>query len=316
MIADEIVYSHRPELRPDGTLVINNSSLKAIARCSTEALLHALGWHTAEESAAIRAGTAAHEALACYFRTGDGDAAAGVYRDEYQVWADAHVPLDGPFVRLTYENTSKILGSWLTNHPLEKLFFRTHAELVEIPFEYPLADGIVFKGKLDAVVTDAASGHLYVLDHKTTGSLTSFWLKQFRNDSQLSGYIWAAQQHTHRPVVGAIVNAIEFKLLPGSTRKCTLHGVPYVECALQHVHAEMTIVQRAPAALDEWRRTAIHLAERYRRLLELYGTEDAIGRVRTQGSFAGACMYCQYQDFCAAGRPLSLLPSLLVKEAA
>jgi len=209
-------------------IVLSNSggtapaSLTALATCDTRAWLAAGNWSTEEEKIAADCGTATHTALAAFLR---GNAtpqarqeAEAVFEAVWRGPAEAIDP-EGPLARLTYENTATILRSWFDRQSLTSLT-KINPDLVEIKFTLPLIDdcvcghswnhhpddghctrdcgclayqaAVVFAGRLDAIVTNMADGALYVVDHKTTGSVTDWWLKKFRLDAQLTGYTWAA----------------------------------------------------------------------------------------------------------------------------
>lgn len=315
----------------DGVLYIDNSTLGTVA-CSTLALVqYGLGYRSREEAAYLQAGTAGHAAMEAFF-TGQGvDAAMDAFRAEYEEYAAANVI--NPEDRLTFENTSTILQRWLDTHRLDDngwlsllnadgvwvaTGIRFRPELVEIGFAYVLSDegDIVFTGRMDAIVENA-QGEWYTWENKFPGRIDAQWLREFQFGSQLSGYEWAAQQHTARRVVGGYLNAVEFSKLPGSTRRCQAHGTQYAECGPLHAKYELATTQRTPAQLTEWKKTALHLARRYRDLLLKYGVwrdgvllaepaEDAlaqIAKVRTQGTFLyRMCGNCGLRDWCHAGR--------------
>lgn len=289
---------------------VDNSLLSAVARCSTEALVrHALGYTSTEERATLRAGTALHEALAVWFKGGTYDAAMAAFDASYRVWAEAEVAGDD---RLSYANTSRIVAYWLETHPLSALPFVVRPELVEVGVAHPLTDDgdIVFCGRLDAGVDYTDS--LYIVEHKSTGRVSPLWLRGWRLDSQPTGYIWLAEQHVAKPVTGVIINALEFSRLPSSDKRCTRHAVPYEECGHLHATFDMVVVTRTPEQLAEWRKTAIHLAKRYRDLLTRFGDLAHVHKVRMQGMFNKSCGWCAFFDWCSMGRPPEYVAGNLV----
>lgn len=290
-------------------LYVDNSILSSVARCSTEAhLRHVLGYTTAEEQATLKAGTAFHVAMESWFTIGKIEDAVLAFATSYQEWAEANVSEDD---RLSWSNTSRITRYWLETHPSHALPFTVRPDLVEVGFAHPLTDDgtIMFCGRLDAVAryTDA----VYLVEHKSTGRITQTWLQKWRLDSQPTGYIWGARQHLNEPVVGVILNAIEFSRLPTSDRNCTRHAVPYAECGHLHGNTEMIVVTRTDEQLAEWRKTAVHLAQRFRDLLARFPTLDDAHRVRMQGTFNGSCGWCAFNNYCAIGRPASYVQANL-----
>jgi len=78
----------------------------------------------------------------------------------------------------------------------------------ETPFELPLPSGHLFTGKMDQLIE--WNGRLWVRDFKTVGRKPKGgnWKPQFNPDHQFSGYVWAAQQLSGRPVDGVIVEIV------------------------------------------------------------------------------------------------------------
>jgi hypothetical protein len=67
--------------------------------------------------------------------------------------------------------------------------------------------------------------------------------------------------------------------------------------------------------LEEWRKTALNLARKYKELLEKYPTIASLGKLRTQGRFFyGACKECTFSNFCDVGRPLDKVEAMLKLE--
>ena len=311
-------------------LFIDNSTMKAMARCSTEALVrYGLDYAAREERAPLRAGSAAHRAMETYYKGEpnfdfDGtpylfnnpiQAALAIFELEYAEWAEENVSPDD---RLSYANTSKILAYWFDRHPIKSLPFKIMPELVEVGFCLPLADEVYFVGRMDSIVEDlsASMPAWYVEDHKFTGRINPTFVKALRLDSQLSGYIYAAQQHTNKSVVGAYINAVEFSKLPSDpTRKCSKHGVLYSECGEIHTNYELIgPITRSESQIEAWKDTAIKLAREYRKLVRSYPTLEHVELVPQEGMFHQACAFCGFYDFCSVGRPLNLVDSLLVLE--
>jgi len=305
------------------TTTIDNTILKATTRCHTEAVLrHVHGLTTEEKSAALAAGTAAHEALALWLGgVGRGGALAAL-NASYAATAErvatliAADPRSEKWLgRFRGENIAAIMERYFETNPVERLPFVAEPELVEIAFEVPLdeAGEFTFTGRLDAIVRERASGQLYVLDHKTTGQIDVKWGAMFRLDSQMSGYVWAAEQTLGERVAGVYINAIEFSKLPGSDRKCTAHGVVYAECGPEHAKFELLQFDRAPWQLAAWHQTALNKAREFAGLQTTHaGHRDRLTQADMQGTFHSACKFCQFNEFCAAGRPVHALDTLFV----
>jgi len=281
-------------------LYIDNSTLKAMATCSTQAALRYV-YHRAstEESVYLKCGTAVHEALALHFAGETVDTCLATFDGLYLDYAAANVQ---PGDRLSHENVTRILTYWLQDHPAAEFPVSVPSpKFIEVGFQCPLddAESIVYTGRMDLVVVDS-TGALAPLDHKTTGQISAPWIERFRNDSQMSGYIWAATQHTGKPLTRAYVNAIELGHLPSDpVRKCAKHGIPYAECAAAHVRSQLFMTTRTPKQIEEWRIDAIRLAKRFRALRDS-GKEP--GQTPMEGSFTDACRFCFAREYCNTGR--------------
>lgn len=294
----------------DDAIIVDNSILTAMAACPTQAALrYALGLTMDEDRAPLQAGHAAHLVLAAHLQgkplTETLHALA-----EYTEWARDHVEAND---RLAAHNVEAILGRWVTTHPVAALPFAVDPALVEVGFAVPLDTNIVFVGRMDALVRDE-NGAWYVLEHKTTGRLDERWRKRYKSSAQITGYVWAAQQYLHEPVAGCFVNGIEFGRLPTDTKKCRTHGVPYAECSVLHARFDLLIEHRAPHQLAAWADAARRLARRYADLCLRVGDLKDIATVPMLGQFTGACIECQFADFCSVGRPLQAGEAMLRHE--
>lgn len=300
-------------------LVVDNSLLRDTI-CTTRVLLrHKHGYTSRDDSAALRAGSTAHAALATFFDPNDDGAsnftkagwALAVLKREYETWSRANVPPDN---RLSYENVSRILAAWFDAHPVDSFAFRVRH--VETGFSFVLTNWLTICGRID-MDAEMSDGTTYVIDHKSTGNITPWWLAGFRLDSQFSTYVSGMMEHLGgAKVAGGIVNAIEFSKIPSSNTKCRQHGVVYAECGVQHVveRSQMITVDRSPAQLAQWRRDAIKNARKYRDACEMYPELSDITRAPMEGTFYGACTNCSFKDFCEAGRPMDLVDSMLVHD--
>jgi hypothetical protein len=313
---------------PVAPLYVDNSTLVAMSDCDQRALTrYHWGLTTTEERATLLAGTAAHLAVAAWLAgtplggTMDTLENGPVLPDGrgYRAFADDTIPADdpkSPLARFAWPNISTIMRRWCEEHPLDGLPFTIDPGLIEVGFAFPLtADGsIIYCGRLDAIVEDRESGHLYVLETKTTFSINANWLRQFRVDSQVSGYVWAAQQHVSvEGVVGAYINAIQFSKLPSDPhKKCKEHGVKFVECGDQHATWSLPLVLRSPKTIADWQQGAVTLAKQFARLKRAFPTTETIDLPQQQGRWHRSCMFCEFYDFCAVERAPALVSSMLV----
>lgn len=333
-------------LAANGTVYVDNTTLRAVAECESQAALrHVLGYTVVDEAHALECGTATHEVLADFLSGKPAAYCLQKYELLYHGYSEEHgleMP-EHPMHRLCWSNTDKILREWFEQHPIGSFNFSVKKELVEVGFAIPLSDecvcghtegfhhvgvcsyalcpcceyrpAFVMWGRLDAIVQSQHDGAIYVLDHKTTGRLTPYWTEKFRNDSQMSGYVWAAQKTLGMTVVGVYINAIEYSKLPDSPRKCAKHGVQYAECGPLHMKSELLIYTRSPDQLEEWRQGALKLARKYRELIRTVPDLPALlTETRLEGTFTGACGFCAFSKFCQANRPLHYASSMLVHQ--
>lgn len=85
---------------------------------------------------------------------------------------------------------------------------------VEYTFSVPLdiahpdtGDPILFGGRIDMVARYKQDGVIWVVDDKTSGGLGPQWRNQWKLDSQITAYVWAAQQFGY-PAAGAVIRGV------------------------------------------------------------------------------------------------------------
>ncbi len=300
-------------LGPNGELYLDNSMASALATCDTKAFLRYVHGYTTEgEQAVLHSGTAGHEALAVYFQTGDREAALDKLDAMYKDFSKKYVP-EGD--RLCWRNVRDIVDAWITSRHGKLPFRVSSPDRIEIGFACPVdeAGSVILTGRMDLQAESLHDGSAIVIDHKFTGRINPVWTRKWKLDSQMSGYLFAAQSY-FPDVTGCYINAIELSKLPSAeNRKCRLHAVAYSECRMHHLNAQIIgPIQRSEEAIENWRHTFLALADKYRRMLKAYPDLNALPRVRMQGMFSNSCTYCDLQEFCAFGRPLRNLKGMLV----
>jgi len=294
---------------------VSNSSLQCYSKCLTCALLkYGLCLCVPEKAAPLLAGKAGHAGHEHYFKhNGDVQGALDVFQRLYIEYNIDNVTTEE---RLKYANTSIIFAYYLETHPLESFPFITFPELIEVTRFEALDDNgdFVFHSVLDMIVQERATGMVNVLDHKFTHRLSDWWLGKWKLSPQLTGYIWSARRAVQNTIVhGAYINAIAQGLLPGSTRdaKCTKHGRKYSECRKHHSDFALFTSTRSEYALIEWRKRAINTAKAFKYLLDNFSTVDALYYVPMDGQEKDACVFCEFNKFCAADRPREWIGTIL-----
>lgn len=292
------------------TIYVDNTLLSSLV-CSTKAVVrHHLGFTVNGERAKLYAGKAGHAAVEHWLKGGTAEEALAIFEAQYGRWAGENMPLDSA---LSQANTTDVLRYWLEEHRPNELPLIVEPGFVEVGFQVPLGDetldngdpAFVFYGRYDLFGKKRTDGSLWVLDHKFTGRVDDDYLDGYTMDSQISGYVWAAQQTFGHEVEGAYVNAIQmFKNLPRELeRKCYIHKVPYGDCRPLHVVSKCQPYSRTTEQLDEWLATALALARRYRALTEHVPSLADARRLAMEGTFNKECRWCYFKEWCEAGRP-------------
>lgn len=290
---------------------VDNSRLGAVASCSTRAVTEFVhNRQGGDEPVPRRAGKDTHDSLAEYFRTrGDAAAAMKVFEEQYREFSRQNVPPDD---RLGWENLKLIMEEYYLQHPIERFPFDPLPNTEEKAVSAMLTDTVEAWGVLDLRGREKQTGARYICDHKTTGKITSWWTKQFRLGSQMTQYIWLDAQESGEVVTGAFINAIEFGLLPQSNYKCRTHKVPYSECKRYHARWELLVTSRSPEAINTWLQDARALARRFEVLMKACPSVEMIQYMPQEGRFNGSCTFCQFRDFCDAGRKPELVETMLI----
>lgn len=312
---------------------------------------HGLTGDGSQSQARLRAGTAGHAALEAWFRGESRAAALAAFEREYRAWSDENLALESPVafenvneilgawltdhpresLPIVCKPDNIEVGFQL---PLSITCVCGHAEarhrnggVCGVTGARDSRDSVVacsctryapefvFCGRLDAWgEARDGSGELWALDHKLTGWLNDEYMASYRLAAQMRGYVWALQQTLGRPVAGFIVNGIQaFRRLPYDFgRRCAKHQVKYGECRLLHVVAELRPFRVTQAELKTWHANALALARRYRELCERYpNMASDLAAVPMEGTFTRACKWCEFAEFCEAGRPVEWASSVL-----
>lgn len=248
--------------------------------------------------------------------------------------------------RLAPENIRMILSSWMERHNAESFPWITDPKMVEVSVCAPLFEAdnnicicghkhddlghapcktctcprwvktIYHVGKLDLLGRlRSEPAILCPVDHKTTGKIDGRFVQQFTLDSQMSGYLYDASHLSGKPVNTCFINAIEFSVVPTSTRKCPLHGVPYEECGpSEHIKYQVIgPIERTDRQIAQWKETAIGLAIRYHRLCG--ESLKTMSYVRQDGTFNGSCGFCEFREYCLADRAPKQVPLMYEQRA-
>lgn len=317
-------------------VILDNSMMKLVSECSTEATLTAMGKAELKTNGAKEVGTILHTAVAEWLKGMSVHDVLGGMQQDYEwyqrhsewLFSEEHVGLDStdPDAKPQYalSNLTAIMGAWLTRHPQPQPLSNlvVPPEWVEVSFEYPLDEFkvgnekylLVISGQLDAIGEEG--DELFTVETKTTGRIAPWWERKFEGDSQNTEYQWAAEETTGREVMGSYINAIETASLPTSDKTCYKHTYAdlgdverrnlhskehpmYSECSVLHAGGKVFMVTRDPQLVVQWKKDAIALAKKYVELQKFVsqGIKGAT-LTRTQGKFNEACIFCSFRQWC------------------
>lgn len=257
-------------------LILDNTMIKSFNRCPRQFQYRHIMHLTPinENSTPLFFGSVVHSALENYYLTGDIDKSLQLAKDLYT--PKVIQPPQGIDIGLnpigSYPSVSTIptddtrnITSCLTI--LGGYFKKWHPEQfkikqVEVAFQIELASDLIFCGKADGVIEYL--GDLYILEHKTSKSISSFCAKP---NHQISGYIYSLRV-LGQPIVGAIVN-----LIAVLKTKLDYHRV---------------ITTRVESELEEWRMMVLDVKTRIDRCLSRnwFPKDD------------NSCSFCSFKTLC------------------
>jgi hypothetical protein len=311
-----------------GVLVMDTSMVRLAKECSSLAYFEgARGLRVrGANTNALACGTAIHEALAVYLKTGSAQKAIRKFHNLYYEAGSAAARAD-PKSRHGYENVRDILQEWFRVHPVapqpearpglrfKNLPYEFYPGLIEVPFGMLLPAvpeeqvWTLVVGVLDALARSTSTGNWVVLDHKTVAHVDAQYRAGIHTDPQFTVYCKAAEAHlaslppgtrgpdgsTRRVVEGAVVNAMEIGLLPGSDKRCARHGAPYQQCRLLHCVFDVIATERDAQEAQRCMDTFAHVVRQYWRVAQ---TQD-IRQVPLDGRFVrGSCPRCSFSPVC------------------
>lgn len=300
----------------DGDIVVDNSTMKEVLKCSTAAVLR-YGLHLAPkvDGAAMLQGQAGHAAMAEWFDTGSQARALSVYETEYKAVVEpalAALPVgdkrgDLERARLEYGRTRQLIRGWMKERPLETWSLVVTPGETELAVSAPLMqlkDGrrVVFVALMDALARRRHGGRFSV-DHKFRNGITDWWKDKQEDSSQFTGQMWLGRQW-EMELGGVYVNAIEVPNAKTSDRKCSEHGTPYKECDLKHARHELIgPLTKSKIEIRAWQATLERVVVRWVKLRDRVKSLDDIASVPMEGRFNESCTFCGFRAWCRVGRP-------------
>jgi len=139
----------------------------------------------------------------------------------------------------------------------EKINARLVVIHTERPFDLELPSGRRFGGRIDQLLE--WNGKLWLRDFKTTGRMGASYDARFDPNNQISGYVWALQILSGRPVEGAIIEVVYNTKLKGPEFHPFLatRSAFHIESWLETVENELNDIERHVAA-DVWPQRTDH----------------------------------------------------------
>ena len=294
------------------TFDFDNSLLGDFTKCEAQAVVkHVLGRQARRKKLYGDLGNVAHKALDEHFGGADRNRVGQVFELEY----DKVVPVgETPEEEMmSKSNLKTVIDVYCEKRPVGSFPWEVVEQEKTVGVE--LEDGLKMWFKRDMLVRDKKTGLHYPVDHKTRwGQINEWWTKKFRKCSQFTGYIWATRELTGDPVDKIYVNALSCGKLPDSTRKCRVHGVPYLECRRQHVQFELLIYPRLEEQIEKWRRDVVHWAKQARGYFEIFNSVEMLPHALRRGEFNEGCTFCEFADWCREGFAADLMEEYTIYE--
>lgn len=187
-------------------------------------------------------------------------------------------------------------GAYLLYHYLERyindpfvVLEDEKGPLVERRVEYTLHDSpelkIIYFGSIDVILKNERTGDILITDHKTSSRVGSEFFNRIKPNHQYTGYVRAAQLHLGIDSSSFLVNCLQVKPKPKTSR-----GTPPT--------FPRQVTFRDEEDIKEFEETVISTTkELVRRLRE---DDWPIGPVSSCASFGG----CPYLDVCSAPKKL------------
>ena len=162
-------------------------------------------------------------------------------------------------------------------------------EAAELDFAIPLNtrhpttnEPILYSGVIDLLGYNARNDTIWVEDDKTTTALGPKWIKQWRLDSQLTGYCWAARQY-NIPVAG-----------------CLVRGTSILKRS--YGHAEV-LEPRTEHEIQDWHTQLLETIEEMKDVWARFNTRQRITR-RLDKFFCNAYgSQCPFLNACGSPQP-------------
>lgn len=290
---------------------INNSSLSLLQNCPRKfQYLIEEGFTPKEGSPALIFGSALHHALETFYRAPREERQLpNNYSENMDLMAygqtlDNEEPLiytatrkfideASPLANLSPEDKRSIPnGVWILRHYFETyindpyVIYQHEGEpVVEMRMEHTLHDSAQLKinlfGTVDFVCENEATGEIIIGDHKTSSVVGNDFYNRLKPNHQYTGYIYLAQETLGLTTDKFLVNCLQVKPRPKTSR-----GAP--------PHFPRQVTTRSPDDIEDFKKTVTT----YVKQLLMYKEQNyfPMGSVDACANY-GACMFL---DVCGA----------------
>lgn len=288
---------------------VSDHSLSALARCEQQHALKWSRWEAKDEAVALVCGRAIHDALELWRKGGSAADALAAFETSYGDFAREHVPADD---KREASNVRTILAEYMRRRPLASAPWDAVVS-VEAGYAAPLAtvDDTEYWYVCFPDMVVRRDARLHTVDTKHTGWLSSDWTNQWEHSTQLTGQQWTVEQVFGERCADSFVDGIEVKTLNSSAKKCSKHGTPYHECALEHLTFKHVLTHREPWQVTDWVQMTGRLVGR---LHHLHAATAKGHQPTLDGIYTGACSaygrMCDYWGWCSTGRQVEMLPQM------
>ncbi len=173
--------------------------------------------------------------------------------------------------------------------------------LVELPFTIPLyihksilgEIPVIYTGRIDLPIF--LDNGIYVMDHKSTSMLGSWFFDRMKRSAQQKGYCFAMRELLGKPIAGFIVNGIRTKEPPLYVKTGQKQGKYTPQTWWEESFARERYYT-SPSMIDEWKNNTIELMERF-----FYHYQR--GYMPEETTACTLFGRCQYYDVCTLDAP-------------
>lgn len=194
------------------------------------------------------------------------------------------------------DKRSPINGAWILAEYFDTyiadpyhVYFDENGPLVERLVEAPIYKDpqleIILFGTIDVVLENEATGQILICDHKTTSVAGQDFYNRLRPNHQYSTYVYLAQQALGLKTDNFLVNCIQVKAKPKTSRGTA-------------PHFPRQITKRSPEDLEEFKKTLVYSVRQYL----AWKAEGfwPLGEVNACTLYGG----CQYLNICSAPKSI------------